>query len=711
MRKLKVLLYGDVDLNIMDGSAVWLTSLANVLSTDSNINVEILLKAPIVKKQLIQSVENLPGVKVIETFKVFPEKTFETRKRMNVAEARDIIEELDTAHNYDLIIVRGINIVDELAQSTLNKKIIPYVTDFNHNKDTITEAEISQLKNFYDIFPYMFVQTDSMKEILVSMTGVEGDRFKLLSPMIPNYESRPSFKNENNSLIYAGKFAEEWYTEEILDAFSEIRKLDGTIDLNIAGDKFQGALRDRRDEVTSRLENDEGVNWKGAISRSEVQDLMAQSDIGIAWRSSAIDNDQSVELSTKLLEYGRLGKPIFLKRTKLHEEVLGSDYPLFVESSEDFIDATLKLLYNRKLFNKCAKMVYEACKKYTFSEVFNSLKPLVWSFYKGKTNIVFAGHDLKFLKHTIEHFQQHSSYEVEIDQWKGHNNHDLGRSQELRDWADVVFCEWGLGNAVWYSQNKRAGQKLIVRMHLQERETEYPSQFNLENIDRIIAISPYIFEEFSRACNMPRNKMTMIYNMINTEELDQPKEDLKKANYNLGVCGVLPSRKRLDKAVDILEALWSKDKRYKLYVKSKLPNDLPWMKNRPEEMKYFDDLFDRIEQAPWGKNVIFEKHGSDMSEWFRKIGYVLSTSDFESFHLAPMEGMVTGSIPVVLHWPGAETIYPKDYVFEDAESAVKYISETKLNKSKVKSLKAYPVKAFDIKTINNQIQDLIENTL
>lgn len=710
MRKLKVLLYGDVDLNIMDGSAVWLTSLANVLSTDSNINVEILLKAPIVKKQLIQSVENLPGVKVIETFKVFPEKTFETRKRMNVAEARDIIEELDTAHNYDLIIVRGINIVDELAQSTLNKKIIPYVTDFNHNKDTITEAEISQLKSFYDIFPYMFVQTDSMKEILVSMTGVEGDRFKLLSPMIPNYESRPSFKNENNSLIYAGKFAEEWYTEEILDAFSEIRKLDGTIDLNIAGDKFQGALRDRRDEVTSRLENDEGVDWKGAISRSEVQDLLAQSDIGIAWRSSVIDNDQSVELSTKLLEYGRLGKPIFLKRTKLHEEVLGSDYPLFVESSKDFLDATLKLLYNRKLYNKCAKMVYEACKKYTFSEVFNTLKPLVWSFYKGKTNIVFAGHDLKFLKHTIEHFQQHSSYEVEIDQWKGHNNHDLGRSKELRDWADVVFCEWGLGNAVWYSQNKRAGQKLIVRMHLQERETEYPSQFNLESIDRIIAISPYIFEEFSRSCKMPRSKMTMIYNMINTVELDQPKEDLKKVNYNLGVCGVLPSRKRLDKAVDILEALWSKDKRYKLYVKSKLPNDLPWMKNRPEEMKYFDDLFDRIEQAPWGKNVIFEKHGSDMSEWFRKIGYVLSTSDFESFHLAPMEGMVTGSIPVVLHWPGAETIYPSEYIFEDEVAAVDYILKNKASQNQ-KARKAYPVENFDLKVINNNIESLVTNLL
>ena len=66
-----------------------------------------------------------------------------------------------------------------------------------------------------------------------------------------------------------------------------------------------------------------------------------------------------------------------------------------------------------------------------------------------------------------------------------------------------------------------------------------------------------------------------------------------------------------------------------------------------------------------------------MDEWFRKIGYVLSTSDFESFHLAPMEGMATGSIPVVLHWRGSETIYPSDYIFKDKETAANYIVRNK----------------------------------
>ena len=129
--------------------------------------------------------------------------------------------------------------------------------------------------------------------------------------------------------------------------------------------------------------------------------------------------------------------------------------------------------------------------------------------------------------------------------------------------------------------------------------------------------------------------------------------------FNLGICGVLPSRKRLDRALNIVEKLWEKDHRFKLYVKSRMPQDLPWLMNREDEKKYYDEMFERIKKAPWGKNVIFDQHGSDMDEWFRKIGYVLSTSDFESFHLAPMEGAASGSVPIVLHWPGAETIYPR----------------------------------------------------
>lgn len=46
MRRLKILLYGDIDLNFMDGSAIWLTSIAQMLTQSKGIKVDLLLKAP-----------------------------------------------------------------------------------------------------------------------------------------------------------------------------------------------------------------------------------------------------------------------------------------------------------------------------------------------------------------------------------------------------------------------------------------------------------------------------------------------------------------------------------------------------------------------------------------------------------------------------------------------------------------------------------------
>jgi glycosyltransferase involved in cell wall biosynthesis len=541
--------------------------------------------------------------------------------------------------------------------------------------------------------------------------GVSGEKFQLLSPMIPDYEEVPSFKNQGFALCYTGKFAKDWYTEEMLDAFEKVNTKDSSILLHLAGDKFQGELSKRKKECIARFSESPQIQWAGAVSRKESNQLIKESDVGIAWRSEQIDNDSSIELSTKLLEYGREGKPILLRRTKIHEQLLGKDYPLFVENEQEFVEKTLEIFSNRKLYRSVAKTVHEACRPFTFKEVYKAIKPLLWSFHPKKIKIVFAGHDLKFIQMALEYFQKHPKYEVRIDKWQGHDKHDEAFSKECSEWADVVFCEWGLGNAVFYSRHKKKGQRVIVRMHLQERETVFPAQYQLKNIDRIIAISPYIYEEFHRTCSIPREKMVMIYNMIDTQKFNQPKLDDEQVKFNLGICGILPSRKRLDRALNILEALWQKDSRYTLYIKSRMPQELPWLKRRKEENDYYEAVFERINQAPWKNNVVFDGHGSDMEEWFRKIGYCLSTSEFESFHLAPMEGMSSGSFPVVLHWKGAETIYPKEFLFNEEEQAAAFIEKQTAMSLQKDDLMGYPRASFDRHLITEKLEECILSLL
>jgi hypothetical protein len=62
--------------------------------------------------------------------------------------------------------------------------------------------------------------------------------------------------------------------------------------------------------------------------------------------------------------------------------------------------------------------------------------------------------------------------------------------------------------------------------------------------------------------------------------------------------------------------------------------------------------------------VVFDDAGPDVPAWLRRIGFVLSTSDDESFHVSPAEGMASRAVPVVRHWPGAETIYDKRWIRE-----------------------------------------------
>ncbi|MGG0237408.1 glycosyltransferase [Bacillus rhizoplanae] len=324
-----------------------------------------------------------------------------------------------------------------------------------------------------------------------------------------------------------------------------------------------------------------------------------------------------------------------------------------------------------------------------------------------KKNVVFAGHDLKFAKLIIDYLKDLGKYEIKIDQWTGHNSHNEAHSEECLQWADIIICEWGLGNAVWYSENKLPHQKLIVRMHLQEVDTVYPKQFVMENIDAIIAISPYVYEEFYRVFKLPREKMKMIYNALHTKQLDKQKEE---ASYNLGIIGICPERKRLDLAVDILEKLWEQDSRYKLFVKGKMPQEYPWLWKKEEERAYYEELFQRIEAAPWKDAVIFEGFGP-VDAWFQKIGFILSTSDFESFHLAPSEGMASGSYPIILKWDGSDTIYPKEYLQEDIESSVNRILEINsmgLSEAHQQEIKEYVKSRFDAEIIGDKWDMLFE---
>jgi glycosyltransferase involved in cell wall biosynthesis len=286
------------------------------------------------------------------------------------------------------------------------------------------------------------------------------------------------------------------------------------------------------------------------------------------------------------------------------------------------------------------------------------------SFPEDKKKILVAGHDLKFAKFIMEAIEASNDLELLVDHWQGHSKHDEERSHSLLNQADTIFCEWGLGNAVWYSRHKKSGQKLVVRVHAQELKTRHLDQCLHDNIDHYIFVSPYYFELMIAEFSLQREKCKMIFNMVDTELLDKPK--LPGAEFHLGMIGDVPKLKRLDRALTIFEKLYAQDKRYKLFIKGKRPEDYPWMNtiDKADERIYYQTQYQRIKANGWQDNVFFEDFGP-IHEWLQKINWVLSVSDHESFHLAVAEGMASGARPIIYNWPGAETIYPKKHIIDN----------------------------------------------
>lgn len=313
------------------------------------------------------------------------------------------------------------------------------------------------------------------------------------------------------------------------------------------------------------------------------------------------------------------------------------------------------------------------------------------------------------MQHIIDRFKQEPGYEVQTDQWNGHENHDEAQSRKLLEWADVIVTNWLLGNAVWYSHHKQPGQLLITCYHRFEIDTPFPHKLHLSNIDAVVSSSQIYKSKLEQLIGLPKAKSKFISISVPCSAFQIPKQP--GSEYHLGMLGYNRKLKGLHRALEVWEMLAKTDDKYKLFIKGKSPKDIGWIWRDPEEQAYFTDLFERIQQSPYQDRIIFEPFGADVAAWFSKIGYILSVSDFESFHSAAAEGMAAGSLPLIRNWEGAELIYPQEWIFrqpEDMAEAVRtYNANPSLSSQKRGEVQQYCKNRYDTEQIFRQFVGLI----
>lgn len=314
--------------------------------------------------------------------------------------------------------------------------------------------------------------------------------------------------------------------------------------------------------------------------------------------------------------------------------------------------------------------------------------------------ILFAGHNLHFIEELMKRFSK-DGHTVIRDQWGGHSIHDEETSHSLLSQADIIVCEWALGNSVWYSNHTRPEQRLFIRFQRQEIETEFPNQINWGSVEKMVFTAPYFRTQAIEKFSIPSDKTIFIPNYVDTSRFALKKSSASK--YTIGMLGIVPRLKRMDRALDILKIVRGQEPRFNLRVKGKMPDDHAWMLKREEEMNWYQEQFERIKSDPdLNGHVHFDAWGPDVPEWFTNINHILSVSDYEGSHQAVAEGAASGAIPTVVKWDGADMIYPPEWCFDDVESAAKAILKRSVQSRNGRKWYRVIKTRYDIKRIHKQ---------
>ena len=85
----------------------------------------------------------------------------------------------------------------------------------------------------------------------------------------------------------------------------------------------------------------------------------------------------------------------------------------------------------------------------------------------------------------------------------------------------------------------------------------------------------------------------------------------------------------------------------------------------------YEAQYDRLRQNPdLDRAVTFHPEGNDVAAFYRIVDHILSPSDFESFHYALADGVLSGCHPLVWPWEEAAAIYDPDWIVGSTEAAV-----------------------------------------
>jgi len=318
---------------------------------------------------------------------------------------------------------------------------------------------------------------------------------------------------------------------------------------------------------------------------------------------------------------------------------------------------------------------------------------------KSKISIVAAADNFYFIKDIVEVMQGNNIAEFQM----------LSRNQfmdrhEILEQTDILWLEWldGITFEI-LTQPKLKHIKYIVRCHRYElfshrtleliyRITHYGS--HTKKIDKLLFVSPFVQQIGIDQFPWMKEISIVIPNLI-----DHTKYEFKerRRGYNLLFLGRISYVKNMPLLLTFFNELCQIDNNWKLHIVGDISD---------KELLYYKDNF--IQKTQLQNNIKF--YGSlaheDVIRLMEDMHYIICTSIFESQGMGIIEGMCRGLKPIIFSFPGAEYIYPVEYLFSDVSRFIELI----LYDGEYEPMKYhnFVVKNYSIKENIWKYRDLIE---
>jgi len=371
----RVLLYSPANLNVMDGSSIWVQSVAETFATGLDVQVVLPLKAPERRRLISGALRAVDRVEVLE-----PER-FRPRvlpSGLDVEAVLDWVERLDRDQPFDVLAFRSFEVcLAAAARPALRDRLwSTYILE--PERDIASAEYLEAMGRIASASEYVVCQSEEMRALIEHLVPGARGRTILLPPAIPAAVPRADPARPARRLIYTGKFHPFYAVPELIDAFVQLRDRYPTLEFHAVGDKIWRTSEDHAyaDALEARLGRTEGLAWHGAISRAAVAALLAEGGVALSvWDHRHGSRWNDLVVSTKLLDYCAAGLPVVLNRTIAQEAILGPDYPLFIDDIREVPAVLDALLGDDGLYRWAAARCWDATRRFTYEAVLGDLEP------------------------------------------------------------------------------------------------------------------------------------------------------------------------------------------------------------------------------------------------------------------------------------------------------------------------------------------------